>query len=220
MGGDTAHKTVPLLHKLRAANKGALFAYSVEVDEAEATAASSNSKRKERPPHKRIVDEMVRCIDVAADFEDGITGKLNVGRRTWVAVKMVRLVFFKPCQNLTPYYTQSALVPDAHVLLKLSSHIMSTRPSPQPSIPFPGCPHPTDLDALFKPLMTPSNDSDALNAEDIASLRELHADLVRICTRAQERGVKIIIDAEYRFVLPLFLNKSGLRIFQLVSTCP
>ena len=94
VGGDTAQETVPLLHNLRAANKGALFAYSVEVDEAEATAfAKSYTNYKGPPPHKRIADEMIRCIDVAADFEDGIPNTTAGGRRTWVAIKMVSLCY-------------------------------------------------------------------------------------------------------------------------------
>lgn len=92
MGGDSAEETVPLLQSLRASNKGTLFAYSVEVDEQEATASSKSvSKKGEKPPHQRIVDEMIHCIDVAADFEDGVVGPNAIsGRRTWVAVKMVR----------------------------------------------------------------------------------------------------------------------------------
>jgi proline dehydrogenase len=62
----------------------------VEVDEAEAMAASSGASRSS--PHKAIVDEMLRCIDVAADFENGITAK-QTGRRTWVAVKIVGQFF-------------------------------------------------------------------------------------------------------------------------------
>jgi len=90
VGGDTAQRVVPLLHTLRAANKGALFAYSVEVDEAEAMAfAHSHTMHKGPPPHKRIVDEMIRCIDVAADFEDSLVNQPDGGRRTWVAIKIV-----------------------------------------------------------------------------------------------------------------------------------
>lgn len=160
--------TVPLLHSLRAANKGTLFAYSVEVDETRADTSTQG--------HKRIVDEMVRCIDLAADFEDSIAGnKSHGGRRTWVAVKI------------------TALLPDAHALAHLSSHVLKTRP-PLP-IAFPGCPHASDLDILD------SGPTETVTAEDIAALRDLHADLTRICVRAQERGVKVIFDAEYRFVL-------------------
>ncbi|GLB36747.1 putative converts proline to delta-1-pyrroline-5-carboxylate [Lyophyllum shimeji] len=182
VGGDTAQNTLPLLYKLRATNKGALFAYSVEVDEAEATASSSKGTQAERSPYKRIVDEMVHCVDVAADFEDRISGKVHTGRKTWVAVKL------------------SALLPDAEVLIKLSSHLLTTRP--RLPIAFPGCPHSTDLDVLDKPPVEPSQRPGALTAEDIAALRELHVDLVRICTRAQQRGVKIIIDAEYSWYQP------------------
>ena len=37
----------------------------------------------------------------------------------------------------------------------------------------------------------------SLTAEDLNSLKELKEDLYRICQRAKERGVKLIIDAEY-----------------------
>ncbi|KAG6910629.1 hypothetical protein DXG01_009138 [Tephrocybe rancida] len=176
VGGDTAEKTLPLLYKLRAVNKGALFAYSVEVDESEATASASSSKKKELSPHKRIVDEMIHCVDVAAGFEDGVSGKLHTGRRTWVAIKM------------------SALLPDANVLIRFSSHLMATRP--KRGVAFPGCPHSSDLDVLNNP------PTDTLTASDIAVLRDFHADLVRICQRAQERGVRIIVDAEYSWYQP------------------
>lgn len=36
--------------------------------------------------------------------------------------------------------------------------------------------------------------------QDVRALKELNEDLVRICKRAAERGVKVIIDAEYRYV--------------------
>jgi proline dehydrogenase len=78
-----------LVRKLRAENKGTLFAYSVEADEGEATGVASTTRK---PSHKHAVQEMIRAIDVAADFEDSqiradeISGS---GRRTWVAVKLV-----------------------------------------------------------------------------------------------------------------------------------
>ena len=37
----------------------------------------------------------------------------------------------------------------------------------------------------------------ALTKEDLADLRELKHDLFRICLRARERGVRILVDAEY-----------------------
>lgn len=100
---------MPLLQALRHQNKGALFAYSVEVDEYGATSANSDANGKAKsgegaatlpenaklPAHKRIVEEMLRCIDVAAEFEDE-TGKTNesMGRKTWVAIKVVRAACF------------------------------------------------------------------------------------------------------------------------------
>lgn len=38
-----------------------------------------------------------------------------------------------------------------------------------------------------------------LSAADIDDLKQLHDNLVRICTRAKERGVRIIVDAEHRY---------------------
>ncbi|KAJ3921457.1 FAD-linked oxidoreductase [Lentinula edodes] len=180
VGGDTAQGTLPLLSSFRAANKGVLFSYSIEVDENEATASNTSSKKKAQPVHKRCVDEMVRSIDVAADFEDSIVGQhARSGRRTWVAIKL------------------TALLPDAQSLIALSSHILATRPQHEPSIPFPGCPRPTDLNVL-----NTNADSKFLSEKDIASLRELYSDLRRISLRAQERGVKLLIDAEYSWYQP------------------
>ncbi|EEB98697.1 hypothetical protein MPER_01750, partial [Moniliophthora perniciosa FA553] len=69
VGGDTALETVPLLHNLRLANKGALFAYSIEVDENEATAHSAKKLSQ-------------------AAFEDAVMSGAHTGKSTWVAVKM------------------------------------------------------------------------------------------------------------------------------------
>ena len=98
VGGETARAAFPLLSTLRNQNKGALFAYSVEVNEHEAAgtthhsnegASSGKPKPNEQPVHKRIVAEMIRSIDVAADFEDEFGTQGVAGRRTWVAIKLV-----------------------------------------------------------------------------------------------------------------------------------
>ncbi|KAJ7716222.1 FAD-linked oxidoreductase-like protein [Mycena maculata] len=179
VGGDSAVQSLPLLKSLRAENTGTLFAYSVEVDEAEAMAASASGS-SQKSPHKAIIDEMVHCIDVAADFEDGLIAKQS-GRRTWVAVKI------------------TALLPDASALIRLSSHILSTRPpTSPPQVAFPGNPTFSDLDVLYTPGAPKGNLSEA----DLAMLRELYADLEVICTRAQARGVRIIVDAEYSWYQP------------------
>ncbi|KAJ7885760.1 FAD-linked oxidoreductase [Mycena olivaceomarginata] len=175
VGGDTVNDALPLLHALRSANTGTLFAYSVEADE-----AASGSGSSPKNPHKAIVDEMLHCIDVAADFEDAL-GVKQTERRTWVAL------------NIT------ALVPDATALIRLSSHILSTRPpTAAPHVAFPGSPTPSDLDVLY----APKAPTGSLSPTDLAMLRDLHADLSRICTRAAAHGVRIIIDAEYSWYQP------------------
>lgn len=197
VGGDTAIGALPLLRSIRSANKGILFAYSVEVDEKKATDAHSDNSphlhvSRALPTHKRILDEMLHCIDVVADFEEGLMSELSSvkGRRTWVAIKM------------------TALLPDANALHALSSSIVESRKDPRTpvghaAIPFPGSARIEDLNVILKPLST--NQLTALTPAQISGVRELYDNLVKICTRAQERGIKIIIDAEYRYVALSFL---------------
>jgi proline dehydrogenase len=90
VGGDTARACVPLIRRLRKENKGTLLAYSVEVDENEAAGGTPSPDKR---AHKRLVQEMIRSIDVAADFEDSqARATPGSGRRTWVAIKVVSLV--------------------------------------------------------------------------------------------------------------------------------
>ena len=85
-GGDEAEDAIPVLERLREENKGVLFVYSVEVDEAADKSQSSSAQRLSA--HKQIVAENLHCIDVAADFEDKHSfGKK--GKGTWVAIKLV-----------------------------------------------------------------------------------------------------------------------------------
>ncbi|KAH6917734.1 proline dehydrogenase [Coprinopsis sp. MPI-PUGE-AT-0042] len=239
VGGETASATVPLLRALRAANKGALFAYSAEVDEQEALGSGHNPSSTDQlsnrsnhdPPHKRVVKEILTCIDVAAEFENSIRGASNAlsphlrnpsylsgknsasaaeaassleGRRTWVALKI------------------TAMLPDAHALVSLSKLITARReemkgshagfgsraqrhstavPSTVPKveeIPFPGSAIPSDLDIV---LSSGTSDVD-LTPGEIHQLRELYEDLVDVCKRGQEKGVRIIIDAEHSWYQP------------------
>ncbi|KAA1468315.1 FAD-linked oxidoreductase [Dentipellis sp. KUC8613] len=178
VGADTALECVPLLERLRGENKGALFAYSVEVDEHE---ASGHSRKATVPVYKRIVAEMIHSIDVAADFEDRFSTSGGMGRRTWVAVKL------------------TALLPNAQALINFSDYLTKTRPPLKTAIAFPGCPRSTDLDIIASE-KTPADSR--LTEQDIIDLKDLHADLVKICERAQERGVRIIIDAEHTWYQP------------------
>lgn len=79
-----------MLARFRAENKGCLFAYSVEVDEAEASGKGGKKGKGVQPAHKQAVQEMIHNIEVAADFEDKhLPVGSNKGRRTWVAIKLV-----------------------------------------------------------------------------------------------------------------------------------
>lgn len=180
----------------------------MEVDENEATGGSTFSSTRDphgspslitpdSPPacaplsHKDLVNEILHCIDIAADFEDGLSpspvdgARSQTGRRTWVAVK------------ITP------LLPDAHALIALSSYITETRKllpasSPERAVAFPGSARIEDLDAVLRPSRANGIET-MLTPNHIQYIRDLYADLVRICAKARERGVKIIVDAEYRY---------------------
>ena len=59
------------------------------------TAGGTRSPDKRVHAGKRIVQDMIRSIDVAADFEDSTSqarGTTSSGRRTWVAIKVVSLI--------------------------------------------------------------------------------------------------------------------------------
>ncbi|KAF9235879.1 FAD-linked oxidoreductase [Melanogaster broomeanus] len=178
VGGDTAHGAYPLLSRLRSETKGVLLAYSVEADQDEAT--GFRPAMSGEPIHKRVVAEMVRSIDAAADFEDGFGAREATCRRTWVAVKL------------------TALLPNARALRNLSLHLGRTRPALDPPVPFPGTPESSDLAFLDTGIPKDS----PLTAEDVRDLKELYDDLNRICTRAKERSVRLILDAEYSWYQP------------------
>ena len=76
---------MPILSQLRREKKGALISYSVEVDAAEAAGKTSGTGPS---PHKQLIEEYIRSVDVAGDFEDQ-RGAGAVGRRTWVPLKLV-----------------------------------------------------------------------------------------------------------------------------------
>ncbi|RPD59460.1 FAD-linked oxidoreductase [Lentinus tigrinus ALCF2SS1-6] len=196
VGGDTAEDAIPLIEDLRAQNTGCLFAYSVEVDQDEAAGKGPAQESKAATSvYKQVVRETMHSVDVAADYEDKhTTGR--TGRRTWVAIKL------------------SAMAPDAESLRRLSQYLVDTRPRITPPVAFPGCPLPTDLDVLSSPSV-----AGPLTEADIAALRELREDLIAICARAQERGVRLIFDAEYSWYEPA-IDAFTLDMMRLFNKLP
>jgi proline dehydrogenase len=75
----------------------------------------------------------------------------------------------------------------------LSKYLLRSRSELPTPIPFPGCPAASDLAILDLPDVPAE-----FTPVDVTALKELRDDLFRICIRAKERGVRIIIDAEYR----------------------
>ncbi|KAG8893546.1 hypothetical protein FRC01_013524, partial [Tulasnella sp. 417] len=176
VGGETAEDVIPVLDELRVQNKGAIFAYSVEADE-------GRRSQSQTPQYRKNVEEMIHSIDVAADFEDGhsLGSRAVHGRKTWVALKL------------------TALVPSATTLVHFSEHLVSTRPKDN-LVHYPGTPHPTDLEILAPDATRP--EGSPLTDEDITTLRVLKDDLERICTKAKDRNVTIIVDSEYTWYQP------------------
>jgi proline dehydrogenase len=108
------------------------------------------------------------------------------------------------------------MLPDANPLIRLSSKVLEIRPSTLIPVSFPGCAHSTHLDVLYNTTKGP----DTLTEDDISSLCQLHADMVHICTHAQEKGVRVVIDAEYRHVHLSFSVTSDLMSFLVGTNLP
>ncbi|KIJ45063.1 hypothetical protein M422DRAFT_29919 [Sphaerobolus stellatus SS14] len=178
VGGESAEETLPLLSQMRRDHKGVLFAYSVEVDEAQVDGKAVEILDAGTEIHRLNVAETIKCIDVAGDFEDKVASQS--GRKTWVAIKL------------------TALLPSAQALVNFSHHLIQTRPKTSPSIRFPGCPHPSDLAFIESGAPAPSS----LTPEEVADLKQLYEDLTRIVERGRQRGVQIIVDAEYSWYQP------------------
>lgn len=87
---------------------------------------------------------------------------------------------------------QTALLPNPVALIHLSAYLSSLH-ARDPTL-FPGCPRTDDL-AVLKSNDPPPDST--LSAQDLSDLREMREDLVRICTRAQARNIRVIVDAEY-----------------------
>lgn len=92
VGGDTAVDTIPIIRRLEKENIGTMLVYSAEVDEDKFEATYRSTPHQSYPAHKRIVDEMIRCIDVAAQCNESRSGTRpgNMQKaNTWVAIKLV-----------------------------------------------------------------------------------------------------------------------------------
>lgn len=162
------------------------------------------------------MEELLDSIDRAADFEDrmasaagsGTTSEksMDSGRRTWIAVKMVSslslLVFISTLTHSRNYgRAQSGMVPDSQSLLHFSAYLTRSQSQTplKPPIAFPGCPRASDMDIILSP-KAKARDRSPMTERDVQDVRALYEDLARIGRKAQERGVKLIIDSEYRCV--------------------
>ena len=87
----------------------------------------------------------------------------------------------------------------------MSLHLIRTRPVLSPPIPYPGSPESSDLTVLHGRIPKGS----PLTAQDVEDLEELYNDLNRICTRAKDRNVRIILDAEHRYLFRTLVCSSA-----------
>ncbi|CAE6433516.1 unnamed protein product [Rhizoctonia solani] len=123
---------------------------------------------------KKNVEEMVASVEFAADFEDTQNGS----RKTWVAIKLA--------------------IPSADSLKRMSKFLIESRPKDE--VPFPGTPGSFDM-VVFRGEKGPLIEG-GLTEEDIESLRTLYKDLRTVCSRAKERGIRLIFDAEHTWYQP------------------
>lgn len=93
------------------------------------------------------------------------------------------------------------MVPDSQSLLHFSAYLTRSQSQtpPKPPIAFPGCPRASDMDIILSP-KAKARDRSPMTERDVQDVRELYEDLMMIGRKAQERGIKLIIDSEYRCV--------------------
>ncbi|VDB99356.1 unnamed protein product [Peniophora sp. CBMAI 1063] len=200
VGGESSTDCLPVLERLRSNNKGALFVYSAEVDEEEAAGMVTTDGKEKLAPHREVVQEVLRAITTAADFEDSrVSPTTPNARRTWVAVKL------------------TAMVPNHETLIKLSKYLVDvaqTRPH-DPPVAFPGCPRKGDLDILRTPQVPASYLSDS----DVLDLIELYRNLRTICAHAQSRGIRLTLDAEHTWYQPA-VDAMGVELMREFNKLP
>lgn len=88
VGGDHLDDTIPLIQDLRRQGLGTLLGYSVEMEPENAGAKTTLGQMQ---PLAANVTEMLRSIDVAAQIEDRSGRCQSHERKTWIAVKLVRI---------------------------------------------------------------------------------------------------------------------------------
>jgi proline dehydrogenase len=104
VGGDDVKSCLPVMETLRGEEIGTMLVYSVEVEEHGEETSTSSSKdeakrleveEKVRQATEERVEETLRCIRVAGDFERRMkarTGGVGFGG-TYVAIKLVSFPF-------------------------------------------------------------------------------------------------------------------------------
>jgi proline dehydrogenase len=89
VGGESAHETIPALRELRNEHRGAMLSHSVEVELDDAIGNSETTVTT--PSYKRNVEESIKAVEAAGDFEDEMQARSMEPhlRRTTVAIKLV-----------------------------------------------------------------------------------------------------------------------------------
>ncbi|KAI6142127.1 hypothetical protein BKA82DRAFT_2596018 [Pisolithus tinctorius] len=93
-------------------------------------------------------------------------------------------------------------------------HLVHTRPGLSDVVLFPGTPDSSDL--AFRDMQTCRHSGSPLMEKDVGDLQEPYDDLRRICLRAKERRIKLVIDVDwYQPGIDAFGHTDG--IIQLIS---
>jgi len=141
------------------------------------------------PAHKIHIEEIMRSIDAAAEFE---AHNVTIGAspsKTWAAVKL------------------TALLPDAGSIERYSRYISSTRAHKSPGgVPFPYSPQSKDLRVLATGAAPAP-----LTQEDLESVKDLYKELRTLCSRARDKGVTLVFDAEHSWYALKFCCKLSTR---------
>lgn len=166
------------------------MAYSVEVREQDGEAVGGHI-----PVHKVHIGEIKRSIDAAAEFEaHNVTAGLSPGK-TWTAIKL------------------TALLPDAGSIERYSRYMSNTRTEMcLRDIPFPYSPQTEDLDVL-----SARSPPAPMTQEDLESIKDLYGELRSLCSRACDKDVTLVFDAEHTWYATNFGGKPSMTTNNLIG---
>lgn len=175
LGGQTTQDCEPKIEQLRHGDSGVLLGYNVE--------ATLDGSPKAPELILRQTQSVLESVDAQARLSAKFCGERasdpNVDTKCWVRIKV------------------TGLVNDPSALYHGSNAILATRRRRglDMDVPYPGLPHDGDWQAALS--------GEAVTAGDRDQLVRLRGTLEAILSRARDKNVRVVIDAEQTWYQPV-----------------